>query len=120
MGRYPLRKEDVIESFIRASGPGGQNVNKVATCVELVHAPSGVRVKCQRHRTQAMNREEAWKLLERAIDEKYEEEIRKLRQRKEKYRRQNRRPSLNAKKRNYEFKKRVSAKKQSRRPSRDD
>lgn len=120
MGSYPLRKEDVIESFVRASGPGGQNVNKVSTCVELVHAPTGIRVKCQQHRTQSLNREEAWKILLEAIEQKYQEELQKLRQRKEKYRRQNRRPSLNAKKRNYEFKKKVSAKKQNRRKGSDE
>ncbi len=60
MGSYTLRKEDVVESFVRSSGPGGQNVNKVSTCVELVHEPTGIRIKCQKYRTQAQNREEAW------------------------------------------------------------
>jgi protein subunit release factor B len=114
MGRYPLRKEDVIESFVRSSGPGGQNVNKVASCVELVHTPTGIRVKCQKHRTQLLNREEAWRLLQETIDNKYLEEIKALRQRKEKFRRQNRQRSLSAKERMLEAKKKQSTKKENR------
>jgi protein subunit release factor B len=115
MGSYPLRKEDVIESFVRSSGPGGQNVNKVSTCVELVHTPTGTRIKCQKYRLQAMNREEAWALLQATLDEKRAQEALAIKQRKEKYRRQNRKPSLNAKKRMYEAKKKISAKKENRR-----
>ncbi len=115
MGSYPLRKEDVLESFVRSSGPGGQNVNKVSTCVELVHTPTSIRVKCQKYRTQIQNREEAWRLLQETIDNKYLEEIKALKQRKEKFRRQNRKPSLNAKKRMFETKKKRSTKKENRR-----
>ena len=115
MGSYPLRKEDVLESFVRSSGPGGQNVNKVSTCVELVHTPTGIRIKCQKYRLQAKNREEAWRLLEVTIDEKYKKEIQLIKARKEKIRRQNRKPSLNAKMRNFEAKKKISAKKETRR-----
>jgi protein subunit release factor B len=115
MGRYPLRKEDVIESFVRSSGPGGQNVNKVSTCVELLHTPTGIRIKCQKHRSQVLNREEAWKRLQETIDEKYTQELKALRQRKEKIRRQNRKRSLSAKERMLEDKKKLSAKKQERR-----
>lgn len=114
MGRYPLRKEDVIEAFVRSSGPGGQNVNKVSTCVELVHTPTGIRIKCQKHRSQILNREEAWKLLQDAIDKKYAQELQALKQRKEKIRRQNRKRSLPAKERMLEAKKKRSSKKQNR------
>jgi protein subunit release factor B len=53
----------VEESFIHSGGHGGQNVNKVATCVQLRYAPGNVLLKMQEHRTQAANRLAAWKLL---------------------------------------------------------
>lgn len=49
-------EEDLEERFIRGGGPGGQKVNKSATCVWLRHAPSGTEVKMQQERSQAMNR----------------------------------------------------------------
>ena len=58
-----LREDDLEETFIRSSGKGGQNVNKVATCVVLVHRPSGLSVKCQHARSQGENRELARDLL---------------------------------------------------------
>ncbi len=63
-----IREEDLDEQFVRSGGKGGQNVNKVATCVVLVHRPSGTRVKCQQERTQAMNRYLARKLLADKIE----------------------------------------------------
>jgi protein subunit release factor B len=53
----------VEESFIHSGGAGGQNVNKVATCVQLRYAPANLLIKMQEHRTQASNRLAAWKLL---------------------------------------------------------
>ena len=51
-----IRETDLKEMFVRSSGPGGQNVNKTSTCVVLRHVPSGIEVKCQTERTQALNR----------------------------------------------------------------
>ena len=62
-----IREEDLEESFIRSSGPGGQNVNKVSTCVVLVHRPTGIMVKAQGVRTQVANRREARQLLAQKI-----------------------------------------------------
>jgi protein subunit release factor B len=56
MDALGVRDTDLREQFVRAQGKGGQNVNKVATCVVLRHAPSGIVVKCQRERSQALNR----------------------------------------------------------------
>ncbi|HEY8924186.1 MAG TPA: peptide chain release factor-like protein [Polyangia bacterium] len=63
-----IREEDLEESFIHAGGKGGQNVNKVATCVVLIHRPSGTAVKCQRERTQGQNRLVARALLAEKIE----------------------------------------------------
>lgn len=115
MGRAPLRKEDVVESFVRSSGPGGQNVNKVSSCVELWHRPTGLRIKCQKHRGQLLNRQEAWKLLQAAIDKKYEDEYKALKQHREKLKRQNRKRSKAAKQKILEAKRKRSLKKTIRR-----
>jgi protein subunit release factor B len=56
MRRLGVSERDFEERFIRSSGPGGQNVNKVATCVVLRHRASGLEVRCQRERSQALNR----------------------------------------------------------------
>lgn len=67
MQKFGVREEDLTEKFIRASGPGGQNVNKVATCVYLKHLPTGFEVKIQKARSQALNRFLARRELVRKI-----------------------------------------------------
>ncbi len=54
---------DVEEHITTAQGPGGQNVNKVATAVHLIHAPSGIEVRMQESKSQQQNREKARRLL---------------------------------------------------------
>jgi protein subunit release factor B len=54
---------DVEERFIRGGGPGGQKINKTSSTVWLRHRPTGVEVRCQAERSQAANREKAWREL---------------------------------------------------------
>ena len=56
MERCGLLEGDLDESFVCASGPGGQKVNRTATAVRLLHRPTGIEVKAQEARSQALNR----------------------------------------------------------------
>jgi protein subunit release factor B len=94
-----IREQDLQESFVTSQGKGGQNVNKVATCVVLAHAPSGLRIKCQQTRSQGMNRYFARKLLADKIEEEQRGAQSKRVQDAERIRRQKRRRSRRAKNR---------------------
>jgi len=64
-----IREEDLEERFVRSSGKGGQHVNKASTCVQLLHRPSGIEVKCMGERSQSLNRFFARRLLLERIEE---------------------------------------------------
>ena len=90
-----LRDSDLRESFVRSGGPGGQKVNRSATCVYLKHIPTGLEVKMQQGRSQALNRFYARRRLcelleERALGGESPENLARLRRRKQKDRRRRR------------------------------
>ncbi|MHB8055493.1 MAG: peptide chain release factor family protein, partial [Candidatus Aminicenantales bacterium] len=92
-----LREADFTESFMRSGGKGGQNVNKVETCVHLLHVPTGLSVKCQRERSQGINRFVARRILVDKIEARMKGEESAIQQRIEKIRRQKRKRSKRAK-----------------------
>ena len=97
MARLGIHKQDIIESFIRSKGPGGQNVNKTSTCVYLKHIPTGIEVKCQKERTQVLNRYIARKILVNKIETLVLGKLSEEQKRIEKLRRQKRKRSKRAK-----------------------
>jgi len=106
-----VREEDILESFVRSSGKGGQNVNKTSTCVYLKHIPTGIEVKYQKERSQALNRYLARTLLvskiEQIVKGAESEEIKRI----EKIRRQKRKRSKKAKEKMLADKSKISEKK---------
>ena len=97
MKKYGVKEKDLEEKFIRSSGKGGQRTNKVATCVYLKHIPTGIEVKCQRERSQAINRFLARRRLIDKIEALVEKKKTAAEQRIEKIRRQKRKRSKRAK-----------------------
>jgi len=90
-----IHERDINEHFVRSSGAGGQNVNKVSTCVVLKHLPTGIEVKCQKERSQALNRFLARRILMEKIEKmvlgkKSEAEKKRWKIRKQKQRRSRR------------------------------
>ena len=115
-----IREADVEEHFVRSGGKGGQNVNKVATCVVLRHRPSGLQVKCQESRSQAMNRFLARRLLCEKLDAQRRGVASAAEQARERIRRQKRKRSKRAKEKMLASKRAQGEKKALRRPVRDD
>ena len=97
MQRLGVKESDLEERFIRSSGPGGQNVNKVSTCVVLRHRPSGIEVRCQRERSQALNRFLARRILLTHLEQQRLGELSAEAQRIAKIRRQKRKRSKRSK-----------------------
>lgn len=59
MARLGISEDDLEETFIRGTGAGGQKINKTSSTVVLRHRPSGIEVRCQKERSQSMNRQTA-------------------------------------------------------------
>ena len=92
-----IREADLVEKFVQGSGPGGQKINKTASCVYLRHIPSGIEVHCQDSRSRDANRETARERVCDQIEQKRKQEfLEKARQRAKK-RYQKRRPSAETK-----------------------
>ena len=65
-----IHPEDIDEKFVRGSGKGGQKINKTSSCVMLKHGPTGIEVRCQKHREQSKNRLSAYKILILKIEDR--------------------------------------------------
>lgn len=68
-----IDEREIEESFVRASGPGGQNVNKLATACRIVHRPTGMTVVCSNERKQQQNKKQALAILQAKLEQLEEE-----------------------------------------------
>ncbi len=109
-----IDENDIVERFVRSGGHGGQNVNKVSTCVYLKHIPSGIEVKCQRERSQALNRFIARRILADKVENALLGKESRQQQEREKIRRQKRRRSRRAKEKVLQLKHHTATKKRER------
>ncbi len=116
MKKLGVSEKDIEETFVRSSGPGGQKVNKSSSCVFVRHIPTGLAVKYQRQRSQALNRFLARRLLLDKIERMQKGMVSRERERIEKIRRQKRKRSKRAKEKVLTNKHHQAQKKQLRTP----
>ena len=120
MAALGIEEKDLEEKFVRSSGRGGQHVNKVSTAVYLKHIPTGIEVKCQQERSQALNRFLARRILVEKIEARIEGARTEEQQRIAKIRRQKRKRSKRAKEKILRDKKHRAEKKALRTPPQPD
>ena len=120
MKKLGVSEQEIEETFIRSSGPGGQKVNKSSSCVFIRHIPTGLSVKYQRERSQALNRFLARRLLLDKIERMQKGMVSRERERIEKIRRQKRKRSKRAKEKILADKHHQAGKKQFRAPIKDE
>ncbi len=116
MLQLKIFEKDIKETFVRAQGPGGQNVNKVASCVVLHHFPTDIQVKCQEERSQALNRYKArWLLVEKIEHKRAQEHLKEIEEFQKQQRKNRPRPRFIKegilKRKHYQSEKKVSRKK---------
>jgi len=119
MERLGVREADLEERFIRSRGKGGQNVNKVSSCVVLRHVPTGVAVRCEQERSQGLNRFLARRELLDRLEARERGAAATALQARERIRRQKRRRSRRAKEKMLANKHAQGEKKAGRRPVAD-
>ena len=107
-----IDEADIREQFVRGSGKGGQKVQKTSSCVQLLHQPSGIEVRCEKTRSQALNRYYARVALCEKIAEKFHAEKSKRQAEREKIKRQKKRRSRKQKAKIREEKEHTAKKKQ--------
>jgi len=100
-----VRPEEVEERFVRGTGAGGQKINKTSSTVWLRHGPTGIEVRCQRERSQTVNRQLAWSELGEKLAARRQASARQAQAERELTRRQRRQKSRGQKARMIEGKK---------------
>ena len=120
LAQLGLKESEFEESFSRSAGPGGQHVNKVSTAVELRHRPTGLAVRVQDSRSQALNRRLARERLLDAIEARQRRIIEKEKAQKERLRRQKAKRPAAIKRQMLEEKRRRSALKELRKTPESD
>jgi peptide chain release factor len=119
MEKLGIEEDSLLEKFIKGSGSGGQKINKTSSCVYLFHEPSGIEVKCQKTRSQALNRYHARQLLCDTLEERILGEKSRKEMEREKIRRQKRKRSKRAQEKILHDKKMHSEKKNMRKEIKD-
>ena len=114
-----VRPEEVEERFVRGAGAGGQKINKTSSTVWLRHGPTGVEVRCQRERSQSVNRLLAWTELAEKLEWRRAESANQAQGARELVRRQKRQKSRGQKARMIAGKKHRAKIKQTRRGGHD-
>jgi protein subunit release factor B len=106
-----IGEDDLEETFVRSSGPGGQKVNKTSSCVVLKHKPTGLVIKCMESRSRELNRFLARRRLVDRIAEEKDRSLSERQQEVAKIRRQKRKRSKRAKEKVLADKKALAQKK---------
>lgn len=120
LGALGVAPGDVEEKFVRGTGPGGQKINKTSSTVWLRHRPTGVEVRCQAERSQALNRARAWGELADKLERRARAAVEAAQAAREAERRRTRQKSRAQKGRMIESKQHRARIKRARRPGGDE